>query len=409
MVRFQSVRVRPSPARHRRYRFALVRAALFACAAAIALPAPLAAQTASTWWQQNGGRIHLADDPNRPVVLLLHGIGGAGSGFFKPSDDKSGINGFYYDHRARPAEIHRRAGNPGIGVLRIAPSPRSATKTDANNFFDYLIKQRFTVATWTQPGTMFADAYRSAVTALDILVRDTKGPIALVGHSRGGLIVRKLLKDGGDRGGRIRWAIMLHSPNQGSELPRVGVELTSGIARAIDALPLPASMKSTLHNSLGGDAARFTAAYVISPAEQEMIPGSPLLRDLATNEKPLPGVRYYTFGGTSPVMVRYFAWTYTASSAKPHITCSSPTDCTTHYEHDIRPIEIPLLSPFLGGQPRIVPEITPGLGDGLVADARARLPFARHFTRALNHPEGVLDPGIHRDVTLILNGQEPRP
>jgi len=407
MVRSESASIRPRSSRHRRFRFAPVRAALFACA--IALPAPLAAQTASTWWQQNGGRIHLADDPNRPVVLLLHGIGGAGSGFFKPSDDKSGINGFYYDYRARPAEIHRRAGKPGIGVLRIASSPRSAPKTDANNFFDYLIKQRFTVATWTQPGTMFADAYRSAVTALDILVRDTKGPIALVGHSRGGLIVRKLLKDGGDRGGRIKWAIMLNSPQTGSELPRVGVELLSGITRAIDALPLPASMKTTLHESLGRDVERFTSTYIVSPAQQEMIPGSPVLVDLARNEKPLPGVHYYTFGGIEPVVVHYYAWTYAASSAKPHVSCSSPTNCTTYYEHDIRPIEIPLLSPFLGGQPRIVPEITPGLGDGLVTDLRARLPFARHYTRRINHAEGVLDPGIHRDVALILNGQEPRP
>lgn len=384
------------------------RAIALAVAAALASASPLLAQTASPWWQQHGGRIHLASNPNRPVVLLLHGIGGAGSGFFKPSAPGSGINGFYYDHRARPADVHRRASRPGFGVLRVGSSPRSAAKTDANNFFDYLVSQGFTVATWTQAGTLFADGYNSAVTALDVLVRDTKGPIALVGHSRGGLVVRKLLKDGGDRAGRIKWAIMLDTPQTGSEVPRVGVELLSGITRAIDALPLPASLKTRLHGTLGKDVERFTS-LVISPAQQEMIPGTPLLVDLARNEKPLPGVRYYTFGGTDPVVVHYYAWTYSAASAKPHVACSSPTSCTTHYEHNIRPIEIPLLSPFLGGQPHIVPEITPGIGDGLVTDRRARLSFAKHYTRRLDHAEGVLDPGIHRDVALILNGQAPRP
>jgi hypothetical protein len=51
----------------------------------------------------------------------------------------------------------------------------------------------------------------------------------------------------------------------------------------------------------------------------------------------------------------------------------------------------------------IAPELRPGSGDVLVADARAHLPFsASRHTHALNHAEVLFDPTVQKEVINIL-------
>lgn len=71
---------------------------------------------------------------------------------------------------------------------------------DAGNWWDSLVPHGFTVATWDQDGSRFAEAYASTKEAFAKLLFETRNmspppPIALMGHSRGGLLIRKLLKE----------------------------------------------------------------------------------------------------------------------------------------------------------------------------------------------------------------------
>ena len=66
---------------------------------------------------------------------------------------------------------------------------------------------------------------------------ETTGPIAIVAHSRGGLIGRRLLKEFGDAGGRIKYFVTLHTPHRGSSLSSRAAAMNDVSAALIKALP----------------------------------------------------------------------------------------------------------------------------------------------------------------------------
>jgi hypothetical protein len=51
-----------------------------------------------------------------------------------------------------------------------------------------------------------------------------------------------------------------------------------------------------------------------------------------------------------------------------------------------------------------VPEVAPGKGDALVADARSRLPWSVHTTTQLNHAELLWDKPLMRKVAGLIGG-----
>jgi dolichyl-phosphate-mannose--protein O-mannosyl transferase len=59
-----------------------------------------------------------------------------------------------------------------------------------------------------------------------------------------------------------------------------------------------------------------------------------------------------------------------------------------------------LVSSVLGG----IPELARGVGDLLVTDANARLPFGAHRTNPINHAEAFWDPNLQQQVLGALNG-----
>src|SRR5439155_11816031 len=138
---------------------------------------------------------------------------------------KPSLMGWNYNYDQDPATKdlgdHDR---PGTGVYEIGRSDRKPV--DSLNWFDFLASQGFTVAEWNQPPRTFAQALPSARAAFTKFVMDTQRlnpdlppPIALIGHSRGGLLIRQVLKEMGTMG-RVRWVVTLHSPHTGSELGR---------------------------------------------------------------------------------------------------------------------------------------------------------------------------------------------
>lgn len=365
----------------------------------------------TSWWQHlaNGGRIVCAADPRRPAILLVHGLHQDLTTWTAPSH-------VGYAYQVSGSVATERLGDthstPNSGIYKVGESPwlygtDPAAWDRAVNWFDYLAGLGFTVATWSQPGRRFADALPSALLAFDSLITQTAArspagppPIALIGHSRGGLLIRQVLKARGSRG-RVRWVITLHSPHHGSALggtpQRVVDEAVNAVAgSSAPALtdPLKAALEAIVRRILQGFPGR------IWPIENaELDPNSSLIRGLAQGEQPLPGVAYYTFGGDNPTFFRLYLWTFDAMSAVPQYRGAEQ-----YFVWHAVPAEIGPLSPMLDRMRPFVDEVRPGRGDGLVTDASARLPWSIHVTDHLNHAEVLWNRPLQARVAQILGG-----
>lgn len=360
------------------------------------------------WFTMNGGRFHAAADPSRPAILLVHALHQSAHSWTKPSASPKGSR-WYYGHDQRPESIRVERTYPNTGIFKVGRSER--LDIDPLNWFDFLVEQGFTVATWSQPGKTFADAYPSAEAAFEQLLTQTAAlnpssppPVALIGHSRGGLIIRKLLKEKGSRD-RVRWMITLHSPHHGSELaarPEHACATMLGFFSG-------GSIEKQMLRAAGLDDefrafCRGMNEFLVDAESRELAPGSALLRGLAQGEAALPGVRYHTFGGTRPTYIRYYAWPLSASSALPQYKVEGLKP-KQYFIWEAKPVEIALISPLFDEASSVAPELRPGKGDGLVTDQSARLPFSTsHVTTDLNHAEVLWDRSLQRQVAAILEG-----
>lgn len=370
-------------------------------------PVTTRAASVASWFAQNGGRFHVASDPSRPVVLLIHGLHSSGRAWTRPADDP-GVGGYYYDHRREPSRVKATKDYPGVGIFKEGKSERAAGQINAQNWFDYLVGQGFTVATWSQPGETFEDAWPSATKAFETLLASTQGPIALIGHSRGGLVARRLLKEKvlqqSVGAGRVRWAFTLHSPHAGSELAKGPEILLDELGLKCAQIQIPNDWLTKVKN-MCKELMNELAARLAKPGSRELTPGGPVLGPLAQGEAPVPGVSYHTFGGTSPTYIRYYLWYFTPESAVPQYKCDpAPPNCKQYFKWEAVPHAISGLSPMYDVVRDVVPEIKIGAGDGLVADARSRLPFATHATNSLNHAEILWSRAVQQRVASLVSG-----
>lgn len=369
-----------------------------------------------TWWKQtvgtgNHGRIVCAEDPTRPAILLVHGLHQDGRTWTAPSSTE-----FAYDYKNHPGNM--RIGEThavlNAGVYKIGKSKwlygkeeNRAAWDKANNWFDFLVKQGFTVATWSQNQLTMAAAMPSAREAFDALLAQTAAaspaappPVALIAHSRGGLVIRQLLKEKGS-GGRVKWVITLHSPHEGSELGRTPGKLAAEIVDLIDCCAPPiitAPLKPEL-KALAVEAMRPMTKLLMDDESREISPGSPLLRNLAQGEKKLDDVTYYTFGGTNPRVYRLYTWMFDAMSAVPQYK-----NLKQYFVWRVKPVEIASVSPILDKIRDFAPEVAPGKGDALVSDASSRLPWSIHSTTTLNHAELLWNKPLMSKVASLIGG-----
>lgn len=370
------------------------------------------------WWRQKvgtgkHGRITCAADPTRPAILLFHGNHEDGRTWTAPSHTDYAYDYAHHPGNKRIGDTHKL---PNSGVYKVGESEwlygkdaNRAAWDKANNWYDYLVKQGFTVATWSQDMFTVAKAMESTQEAFDSFLVQTAArspgappPVALVGHSRGGLLIRKILKDRGSMG-RVKWVVTLHSPHTGSELGRAPGLVVAEVLDLMDCCapgPLKQKLRDLVVEIMRPATTHCSFLWCWNDEDRELQPNSPMLRNIAEGEKKLEDVAYYTFGGTNPRVYRMYTWLFDANSAKPQYS----KDHGQYFVWRIKPVEITSVSPILDKIRNFTPEVVPGKGDALVSDARSRLPWSIHKTTDLNHAELLWHKPLMAKVAGIING-----
>jgi pimeloyl-ACP methyl ester carboxylesterase len=326
-------------------------------------------------------------DKRKPLVFLLHGAAGNASHMTDPGSPSLG---FSHDYTA-PFPSDRDVGwswYPGVGPWSFKLDDPKTVRSWQQALDD----RGYGTLTYTQvaPSGLLQPAVDELAEVMTFAMsKFSERGFVLLAHSRGGLLVRKFLKDNQPTlTCQVRRVIMLHSPNQGDQLAFVASSLNSAI--------------SALKSSLGSkgqqavdDALGWLVAIIGSPAFTEMAQGSTFLTGLAAGETALPNVEYNTFGGTSVLFSRILAWVYTPGSALPRFHLPP-------FHHMITMVEVPIVSPIANSLPNLVDEITEGKGDLLVADRRTRVSFAVHRTNSLSHAEALWDENLQAQVLSLL-------
>lgn len=338
------------------------------------------------------GRISCSRDPARPVIILVHGLHQNTKTWTAPSDVE-----YAYDASRLPPKPKVEDFANLSALLAYSPwlygSDRAGWDRKVN-WFDFLADQGFTVATWSQPGTTIADAWESTWKTAEYVLNLTRDrnpgappPVAFIGHSRGGLMIRKLLKEKRTMEGmtRVRWVVTLHSPHSGSEQGRYPGRMIAELVDAVDCCApqiITQALKPKLKEMVT-ELMRPMTKLIVDDESRELIPDSPTMRALVQGETPMPGVKYYTFGGTNPSFFRLYAWLYTPANG-------------------ITAVELTPVSPALDGIRDYIDEVKPGRGDGLVTNLSSRLPWSTHFTTTLNHAQVLWDPALQTQVLRLI-------
>ena len=342
------------------------------------------------WTARHGWKAKYQTDLTKPVVLLIHGLVSTQQSWTDPREQWN-IKKIAYDPKSEPGLQDVHPTHP----FHYAWSPGAP----GHNFWDALGSE-LNIATWNQTPCIaaatripsntcldsdtFEAAYPTAVWALQKLLAETRGPVTIVAHSRGGLIARRLLKEYGDAGGRIRQLITIHSPNSGTSLAtkpdNAYANLTAGLEKMIPEKELrnnvaefTSEIQNGLLNIVGLSGGRELGA--------NMVP-----KQVAAGEKALPGVSYITFGGTSPTLLRLHIHTYTFTKHPPFFTKTRGS------------------IPFI--ELKAFNEMTMGKGDTLVTDDSAKLPWlgAQHFSNPLHHGEVLWTASVINHVKNLSEG-----
>lgn len=329
-------------------------------------------------------------DPALPTVLLLHGFGGT----VEDMTDPAVHPGWNHDLTAPVPVVvdHGWHDLPAFGIAGVELDPTLAV----TSWQEALEAAGFGTVAWGQVDAtgLLGDPVRetSAVVA-EVLARvPPDRSLAVVAHSRGGLLARAWLQEvAGDPAvlDRVLVSVTLHAPHLGTEV----ASMASGVAHVVSTL-------TAVNPALAAPLAELQA-LVSAPAYGELAVGSPFITGLEGAETAGPVVPTHAWSGTSPRMSRVRVRVWTASSAVPQLVSLLPLRIQFRW----RAVAVPLPDlvtgyPLLG---LLAGELRDGEGDVLVTETRAHLDGEQsHTTHHVHHFEALWHPDVHAEVVQVL-------
>lgn len=190
--------------------------------------------------------------------------------------------------------------------------------------------------------------------------------LILVGHSRGGLIARRIVMDHNILlEHKLKALVTLSTPHQGTDMAKWAVHLSS-VASLLKPL-----VPNSKHGALARAAQR-SVDFMQSTGVRELLAGSEFLKSLDTN-KPA-GSYCLSVGGTNSTLISLPGF-----NRLPNI-----------------------LEKLLKSIPE---EMTEGKGDGLVSARSSVMPFAdEHINFHVNHSEIIVNPDVRKAVIKRIEG-----
>lgn len=302
-------------------------------------------------------------EPIKPVVLLIHGLG---------------MNNYFW---TEPTKCMVLGGMAPLTVFladQFKETGRAISFGSADPYnhglWNFLQAAGFSLASWSQsqPLGPIQIAVEELRTALHVVRSKWPGKsVYIIGHSRGGVIARRVLLDGNLRD--IEGLITICSPHAGTAMAKFSRYLKP--AGILLEKIVPHKSKAHLTKTLSR-----IAQFFQSPAIAELTPEAEFI---AAIKKPLPQeMRKLSFGGTSPALFQAIV----SLPGGRHKTIKFP---------DLLAGIIPA-----GHFPR---ELTPGFGDGLVTAHSARLAGSQHYDFPVNHVKAAYDHKIHEIIRTFLS------
>ncbi|GBE04033.1 MAG TPA: hypothetical protein ENH45_03605 [Nitrospirae bacterium] len=289
----------------------------------------------------------------KPVVIFIHGLG-VDKGFWTDPGNSRVLGGsilmkVFAARKPRPCSI-KPERKLSVGKLPEKPE----------NLWTDAVKMGFNTVCWTQkrPAGPIGIAVREFEYILKYVTEVFPGkPIAIIGHSRGGLVARKLMEKNVPE---IKALITVATPHKGSSLSRLGNYLAP-LAPVIKKL-LPKDSHSTASELI-----KRTYDLLENNALKELLPDSAFFKTL--KDLPRDNVKYLSFGGTVTKLITVYKWKKENDKFYPKPLLTIPDS---------------LLKILPSG---IIPdEITPGKGDFMVTAESAVLPWAqKHYNLPANH------------------------
>lgn len=354
-----------------------------------------------------------AGEKGKPAILLIHGLASSSKHWTDPASAWSIRNGHYYTDW-EPKKTDGTSVLPKVkGLIREFVTSKVNKKADERgSFWKRLTDEGFTVATWDQMPCMdegkmpsdkcldadvFDTVYPTAKDALAYLASQTSEDLIVIGHSRGGLLGRKLLKEtDADLPAlkRVKLFITLNTPHKGSSMAGKGNDLQKGMRKLDDFVELdwvPTSegkkLAKKLLPDLGGklaDSLDGVVTMVGLRGAKELDGNGPVIKGIEAGEKKRAGVKYFTFGGNSPRVARLFARVYSDGGTSWKTTPKVVLD-----------IPATLKFPF--------DEMKAG-GDLLVTDKNSHFGFEDdHFTYDVNHAQVLWNKRVKNKVVSLIN------
>ena len=350
-----------------------------------------------------------AEQPDAPIVVLIHGIGGNARHWTDPAGLDPNQT-WLFDLAARPEGARGLAASPPYQPGSVTPWTRA------------LADAGLTCITWSQARAddllQFAVAEATGVLAAleaqvfapyaaDVAANGgSVPPLIVLCHSRGGLVARAALKGLGATGvPHLRQVITVCTPHHGSYMPALAATYNDTLSNAIDlsALghnlpgPVRAVIERRLDPFLSELANRVREALLHSfgtlaqgPGFPELDPQSAALVELAEGESSLPGVRDIGFGGTDPTFIHYYLC---EAGQTVHLLATASAFLVEQIAR------LPGVAARFGGLAEL------SAGDSAVGAVSSHWPDAfgaSHQTFPVNHMGALVDPALQQAVLQAI-------